>query len=507
MTSINDKGDKRVILRFMSRFGSSFYFQPRKYQKEVSERVVESVEHHLGLSIVVVFPRQSGKNELQAQLEASLLRMYFREAVDIVKIAPTWRPQAQNSLHRLERILRDSKAVRAIGWRRENGYIVGVGRARVIFLSGAPEANIVGATVSLLLEVDEAQDVLAAKYDKDVAPMAASTNATRVFWGTAWTSKTLLARELRAARELERKDGRRRVWVLTADDVASEVPEYGAFVREQVAKLGRSHPMVKTQFFSEEIDAEGGMFPAGRIALMRGEQAAAAQPAAGRVYAALLDVAGEDEGAVDGSEGGELVNPRRDSTVLTIVEVDLSGLADPGLSKPRYLVAERKVWIGVKHSSLYGQIRALAELWGVRFLVADATGVGAGLVSFLDRALPGKVLAFEFNSSTKSQLGWDFLAVVDTGRWKEAVNSPYLAVLQTQLENCQYTIVPGPAKLMRWGVPDGTRDPRSGELVHDDLILSAALSAVLDGQEWSATGPALVVPGRDALGDLDRGGF
>ena len=38
-----------------------------------------------------------------------------------------------------------------------------------------------------------------------------------------------------------------------------------------------------------------------------------------------------------------------------------------------------------------GEIRALAELWKAAYLVVDATGVGAGLASFLDKALPEKV--------------------------------------------------------------------------------------------------------------------
>ena len=105
-----------------------------------------------------------------------------------------------------------------------------------------------GATAGTLLEVDEAQDVQVAKFDKDIAPMAASTNATRVFWGTAWTSDTLLARELRSAKEAEKRDGMRRVFVLTAEDVAREVPAYGNFVAEQISKLGRNHPMVEHVF-------------------------------------------------------------------------------------------------------------------------------------------------------------------------------------------------------------------------------------------------------------------
>lgn len=126
--------------------------------------------------------------------------------------------------------------------------------------------------------------------------MAASTNATRVFWGTAWTSKTLLARELRAARIAEKKDKIRRTWVLTADQVGAEVPAYKMFVEEQVARLGRNNPLVRTQYYSEEIDAEGGMFSLGRRALMLGAHAKQIAPVPGHIYAFTIDVAGQDEG-------------------------------------------------------------------------------------------------------------------------------------------------------------------------------------------------------------------
>ncbi len=160
-----------------------------------------------------------------------------------------------------------------------------------------------------MLEVDEAQDVSIDKYDKEIAPMAASTNATRVFWGTAWTSRTLLARELAAAQEAQRLDGQQRAFIMTADDVAREVPAYGAFVQEQIAKLGRNNPMVRTQFFSETIDAEGGMFNKQRQALMQGHHRQQAAPLAGHIYAITIDVAGEDESARD-ELSTSLVKPR-----------------------------------------------------------------------------------------------------------------------------------------------------------------------------------------------------
>lgn len=490
----------------------------RSYQEEVARAVTRSVIKNLGLSFVVMFPRQSGKNETQAQIEAYLLTLFSQTDAEMVKISPTWKPQSQNAMRRLERVLKRNLITRSM-WSKESGYIFKVGNARIYFFSGDPVANIVGATARNLLQVDEAQDVQVSKYDKDIAPMAASANATRIFWGTAWTSKTLLARELQAALAAEKTDGIRRVFILTANQVGDEVPEYKTFVSEQVARLGRNHPMIKTQYFSETIDAEGGMFPPQRQALMRGTHPRIHAPRAGQIYALLIDVAGEDEGATSDVEA--LANPRRDLTALTIVEIDLSHLVDPLIKSPIYRVVDRKQWIGTKHTTLYAELRAQFEHWNARYLVVDATGVGAGLSSFLDKAFPGKVIPYVFNASTKSKLGWDFLAVVETGRFKDWASasgsaSPHVdaAVLPSadtqetffrQLDACLMEVVTGPDRKMKWGVPDGTRDPLNNEYLHDDLIISAALCSVLDEQEWAAAGPALIIQAKDPLDDLDQG--
>jgi hypothetical protein len=480
----------------------------RGYQQEAVKAIVDSVINKRGDTIVVMFPRQSGKNELQAQVETYLLTLHSNTDAEIVKISPTWKPQSLNAMRRLERVLSRNLLAQHF-WKKEAGHIYRVGSARISFLSGSPETSIVGATASLLLEVDEAQDVLIAKFDKDIAPMAASTNATRVFWGTAWTSRTLLARELRAARDAEQRDGRRRAFVADADQVAQEAPAYGEFVAKEVARLGRNHPMVRTQYFSEEIDAESGMFPARRQALMVGLHHRLEAPAPAGQYALLIDVAGEDEGLVEaGEDAAALANPGRDSTALTITEIDLSSLGDPLVKAPTFRIVQRLGWVGVRHSSLYAAIKSLAETWRVKFIVIDASGVGAGLTSFLDKAFPGRVLPFVFNSSTKSQLGWDFLAVIETGRFKDYVEMDEpRATFNLQLSNCQMEMVPGPDQRMRWGVPDGTREAATGELVHDDWIISAALCAVLDGLEWSAGGPPAVVRAADPLLQMDREGF
>jgi hypothetical protein len=53
---------------------------------------------------------------------------------------------------------------------------------------------------------------------------------------------------------------------------------------------------------------------------------------------------------------------------------------------------------------------------------------------------------------------------------------------------CQYSVPEGEGafeRSLRWGVPDGTRDQATGELVHDDRLVAAALVAVLDEQAWN----------------------
>lgn len=483
----------------------------RGYQRPVAQAIVDSVLNHRGLTFVVMFPRQSGKNELQAQVEAYLLMVFSAAEAEMVKVSPTWKPQSLNAMRRLERTLGKNWIAKGL-WVKEQGYIFRSGGARMFFLSGSPTANIVGATASTLLECDEAQDVLPDKWDKEVAPMAASTNATQVFWGTAWTSRTLLARELRAAEEAEKKDGIQRVFRLTADDVRREVEAYGRFVDAQVAKLGRNHPFVRTQFFSEEVDAEGGMFPPERCVLMQGTHAMQSHPLPGRLYAMLVDVAGGDEDNLQGAainplrpDSGEASG--RDSTAMTVVEVDLSLLGDPLIAAPRYLVVYRRTWTNVGQAGLYAALRAAVDFWGPWRVVVDATGIGAGLASFLAKAFPEKVRPFVFSQASKSKLAWDFLAVIEGGRYKEyqCVDVGFelncdslLRLFWQQCAATQFDVQPGPQRLVRWGVPDGTRDAGSGELVHDDLVLSAALCAVLDAEPWGV-GESVVVEGEDVM--------
>jgi hypothetical protein len=206
----------------------------RPYQREIAQAVLESVRRRQGLSFSVEIARQGGKNEVSARIELAILARCRRLDVTSIKAAPTLRPQAQISLDRLWNMVGRTGLE---GWAvREAGNCIRVGWARQLFLSAAPSSNVVGHTADLLLEIDEAQDVQIEKFDKELQPMAASSGATTVFYGTAWDDANLLDRARQAHLAAERRDGIKRHFEYDWQVVAASNTRYAAFVqREQSA--------------------------------------------------------------------------------------------------------------------------------------------------------------------------------------------------------------------------------------------------------------------------------
>jgi len=460
----------------------------RSYQLEPAQAILDSIYRGSGLTFVVEMSRQAGKNELSAQLEAYLLALFQRAGGQIVKASPTFKPQTINSLNRLKARLRNPW-LRGL-WRSSAGYIVRVGEAEAHFFSAEPTANVVGATASLLLECDETQDVKPSKWEKDFGPMTASTNATTVYYGTPWTKTTLLAQQRAAATIATKRDGQRRVFRYDGEVVASIVPAYAKHLQARIEKLGRHHPLIKTQYFLEEIDAAGGLFDERRQALMRGTHVRRTEPEPGKAYAISIDVAGEDEQqkqAADVLDRNDLANPRRDALALTVVEIV------PG-EHTLYLVIDQELWIGQAHTTLYRVINARIEHWQARWVVVDASGVGAGLSSFLSERWRDRVVAFEFNSATKSDLGWEFVGLIETGRFKVYADDQSAEYRQFWYEvgACDYEVLDGPGNRIRWGVYESPAYDGVIARGHDDLLISAALAVVVDRQPK----PALYFPGK-----------
>jgi hypothetical protein len=183
------------------------------------------------------------------------------------------------------------------------------------------------------------------------------------------------------------------------------------------------------------------------------------------------------------------------------VEVDMSNLEEVG--KPSYLTVFRREWQGASHVAVFGALKSLVQHWQPMRIVIDATGVGEGLWSLLENTYkPDMVIPVKFTAQVKSQLGYGLIGLAESGRYREY--HPFDERLRLQLDKCRAEILPGPAKLMRWGVPDGTRDERTGEPVHDDDLVTAAMCTLLDRLEWRPYLPLGIIPGRDPLEEMDR---
>jgi hypothetical protein len=171
----------------------------------------------------------------------------------------------------------------------------------------------------------------------------------------------------------------------------------------------------------------------------------------------------------------------------------------PKVQAPTYRAVYLQQWTGQNHIAVFGKIKALAELWVPQHIVIDATGVGEGLWAMLDKAFPTRVIPVKFTQAVKSELGYGFLSIINTGRFRDCVPC---AETDRQYAACESEILTGPSKRMRWGVPDGRRDA-DGLLIHDDIPVTDSLTAVLDRLTWVLHTDTVIIQPPDPLLEMD----
>ena len=437
----------------------------RPYQAEAGRAIVDSVVNGRGLTFSVVMARQAGKNELSAQVELFLLLKYARRPLDGIKCAPTFDPQGRISMRRLwTRLTQGGLDLLA---KKEDGRAIRFGQARQLFLSAEPSANVVGHTAGLLLEVDEAQAVEREKFDREFRPMAAPSGATIVYYGTPWDDATLLEQAVQSHLELERRDGVRRHFSADWTRVAEFNGPYGRFVEAERARLGENHPLFLTQFSLKTVSGGGRLLTAGQRAQLQGRHARRQAPAEGETYVAGLDLGGQE--GIGEPASGQCRAREHDATVLTIARVVEPG-ADALVQEPRLDVIDHLALRGEAHDSLFSRLAdLLGQVWKVRRLAVDATGLGETLSRLLSRALGDQVVKpLRFTSESKSRLGYDLLAAVTGGRLKmyAADGSPEYTEFWRQAEAAHVRYRPN--RTMNFFV-----DPAEG---HDDYLVSLSLA-------------------------------
>jgi hypothetical protein len=437
----------------------------RPYQLDVARAAVDSIRRRKGLTLSVEIARQGGKNELSAHFEVLLLTLHMAEGGTLVKCSPTFRPQTLISIERLKDRL-DDFGFGGI-YRLHKGYIVQLGNARAVFLSAEGSSSVVGHTADLLLEVDEAQDVSKEKYTKEFRPMGSATNVTTILYGTTWDSNTLLEEVKQSNLELERTDGIRRHFRYDWQEVGRHNPDYLRFVEGERGRLGQEHPLFRTQYALLPITGGGGLLSRAQIAMMMGDHDRQSQPSQrsgrSRAYVAGIDLAGEH----DSEATAEAAVPGRgakgqDSTVITIAE--LSGSA----SQSALRVVEQYRWTGTPHSRLYGEMTAiLRDVWNCRRIVVDATGIGQPVAGFLRQELGRRVVPFVITARSKSDMGFELLSFINSGRlklYRQDGSAEYRETLfELEKARAQYR----PNQTMSFYV-----DPHEG---HDDFLVSLAL--------------------------------
>ncbi|MFQ5435726.1 MAG: hypothetical protein ACE5FD_12690 [Anaerolineae bacterium] len=482
------------------------------YQIDPITAVLDSVLHGHGREFLIIMPRQSGKNEAIAHLLVMLLNLYQRRGGNIVYGAIG--DGLGRGISRLQSRLDNPLNGRT--WRKAaNPTRRIVGAAAAVFLSSHPQAFARGETAHILLVIDELQDQNAPHIEQVFEPMRAANNATAVYLGTVKFKHDALWQKKEELERLERTDGIRRVFFIPPDQVTAENEAYGRFLAAKIAKFGRNHPIVASEYYLEPIDGSGGLFDESRRALMMGTHGRQHTPDADQLTISLIDVGGQDEAATD--PVAALSNPSRDYTTCTIVAVD----TDQPL--PVYRAIDIFTDQGGRHfqdnpglPSLAKRLNAYLERWGVAHTIIDASGVGEGLADWLAARRPGQLTPFKFTATSKAQLGSSFVAAVETGRFQymsddaghERSDGRWF---WRQAAACVYEIPPDGRfdTHLRWFVPATHKTPTAAgnQLTHDDRLLSAALCVLADELIASGairTGRAVsaVIPPADPLNNL-----
>jgi len=456
------------------------------YQVEPLRSVIDSVLHRRGREFLLVFPRQSGKNEAVAHLMVYLLAVFQRHGGQIVYGAVG--DGLGRGMRRLEERLETPWTTGR--WRRSGRPSrYALGRASVVFISSHPGAASRGETADHLLIIDEAQDQDAAHIEAVFTPMRAARNATALYLGTTRTTTDFLWAKKGELEAAGATDGIRRVFLVGPEQVSAANPAYAGFLAEQVRRYGRRHPIVAAEYFLEPADGAGGLFPPARLALMRGDHPRQRNPRPGERYVATVDPAGADPAA----PGEPLTNPDRDFTVATIFRLVES--ADGG---PVFEAVDVFTDQGTPHfrgepgrPSLAERLLAYLRHWDPGHTLIDAAGVGQGLADWLGERLGrARVTAYPLGSAAvKARLGSDLLALIDTGRFRYWVGDEAEPLSDgwwfwRQAEACAYSLGPGGRfdRDLRWSVPESARadTPLGSQAVHDDRLLSAALVAEIE---------------------------
>jgi len=211
----------RTILRSFSTFvsegcGINLYY----YQLDPARAILESVRLNQGLTFVLDFPRNSGKDELLVQLKVYLLRMMNDKDRTMIEVNTSYQNQIDaidrlgDSLHR--NILTRGRWVQVSS-------IISLDKCNTIFLRNDDITDGRSIKADLLLIFNDAHEILPAQYDKKNKQLSARRKITRVLCGYDWGEGSLMTRERELAILEEQKDGIQRFFQVTEEQAKEKM--------------------------------------------------------------------------------------------------------------------------------------------------------------------------------------------------------------------------------------------------------------------------------------------
>jgi hypothetical protein len=108
--------------------------QLRPYQVAPINRLKDSILNHYGDTLIIVFPRQSGKDEFLIHLMAYLLNFYAEFPLSMVVVNPTYKPQTVNAILRFDQVL-SRNPVTSRRWKKHGDFMRLLDQSRISLLA------------------------------------------------------------------------------------------------------------------------------------------------------------------------------------------------------------------------------------------------------------------------------------------------------------------------------------------------------------------------------------
>ena len=416
------------------------------YQSLFCRRIVESIIGGEGAIITALYARQSGKSESIASVALGLgilLPALHKTFPDDPRLKPfrkgVWtgiyapiQEQSDISFKRVSEKVHSDKGLAILADPEFGLEIITDQAETVVFSNGSiiaartasPTTKLEGRTWHLII-LEESQDIMRVKVEKEIEPMGSATAATMVKVGTAGRSRGGFHTSIQANIDAHAKGGPRNHFEFNWTIIAAEKRRaferdgnpfhlnYEKTVSAKLASLGG----VESDEFKMNYGCkwmESRIIAVSDETMKRAEVPALESGPAHRG----AQVAGLDIGKVN------------DSTILTTIVVDTENpvinrvyLPESDVDKQKYYPKTIIDWVELGgafegSSGQYARLVDYLQQTAIKVLVIDATAIGDPVFERIEAMVGGSIVCvpYKFTSVSKSLLYKYYLQELNSGR-------------------------------------------------------------------------------------------